>query len=142
MFQIPYVAALVPPSDATSRMTTSARGSVENVWCAESCVVKTDIHFLWGNVLTKERIFALKTYFATRSYRRVKEAFHAEFPISATTLSDSLILHLVGMFEEAGNIQDKLQKGRLHMAMTVEHVEEVHELVAQNPHTLTRNNFV
>ncbi len=89
-------------------------------------------------MLTEERIFVLKTYYATRLYRHVKEAFHTEFPNSVTTLSDSSILWLVRKFEEEGSIQDKQWKGRLHMATTTKRVEEVHELVTQNPHTLTR----
>ncbi len=53
-------------------------------------------------------------YYATYSYHPVKEALHTEFQNSATTLSDSSILWLVRKFEEAGSIQDKLRKGRLH----------------------------
>ncbi len=89
-------------------------------------------------MLTKEQIFVLKTYYATHLYRRVKEIFHTEFPNSATTLSDSLILRLVTKFEEAESIQDKPWKGRPHTATTAERVEEICELVAQNPHTSTR----
>ncbi len=100
-------------------------GSVENVWCAERCVVKTDIRLLWGNMLTKEWIFVSKTYYATRSYRRVKEAFHTEFPNSVTMLLDSSILWLVRKFEEAGSVQDKPWKRSSHVVMTTEHVGEV-----------------
>ncbi len=98
----------------------------EAVWRtfgAESCVAKTDIHLLRSNMLMKERIFVSKTYYATRSYCCVKEAFHTDFPNSATTLSDSSILRLVRKFEEAGSIQDKLRKERSHMAMTTERVK-------------------
>ncbi len=93
---------LYPMQQAAWRM--SASGNVENIWRVESCVVKTDICLLWGNVLTKERIFVLKTCYATHSYRRVKETFHTEFPNSATTLSNSLILWLARKFEEVGSI--------------------------------------
>ncbi len=67
-------------------LRTRVRGSVENKWCTESCVAKTDIH-LGGNMLTKEQVFVLKTYYAARLYHRVKETFHTEFPNSVTTLS-------------------------------------------------------
>ncbi len=76
---------------------------MENVWRMKSCVAKTDIRLLWGNMLTKERIFVLKTY-ATHLYHCAKEAFHTESPNSATTFSDSWILQLVRKFEEAGSV--------------------------------------
>ncbi len=120
----------------------SMRDSVENVWRVESCVVKTDLRLLWSHMLTEERIFVLKTYYAKRLYRRVKEAFHTEFPNSATSLSDSLILRLVRKFEEARSIHDTLQKGRPHTATTAERVEEVHELIAQNIFSICCNDFV
>ncbi len=88
-------------------------------------------------MLTKDQIFVLKTYYVTPSYRRVKETFHTEFSNSATTLSDFSILWLVRKFEEAGSVQDKPWKERLHMATTAEHAKEVCELDAQNPHTST-----
>ncbi len=37
-----------------------------------------------------------------------------------------------------GSVQEKPQKGRPHTATSVERVEEVHELVGQNPHISTR----
>ncbi len=61
---------------------------MENIWRVERCVAKTDICLLWGNMLTKEQIFVLKTYYATHSYCCVIEAFHTEFPNNATMLSD------------------------------------------------------
>ncbi len=79
---------------------------MKNIWYTESCVAKTDVRLLLGNMLTKERIFVLKTYYATRSYHRVKEAIHTEFPNSETT-SNSSILQLVRKFEELGSVQDK-----------------------------------
>ncbi len=92
-------------------------------------------------MLTKEWIFVLKTYYATRSYLSVKVAFHTEFLNSATT-SDSSILLLARKFEEAGNIQDKLWKERLHTAMTTERIEEVCKFVSQNIPSICCNNFV
>ncbi len=83
---------------------TSARGSVENIWHSQSCIAKIDICLLWGTTLTKEQIFVLKTYYAMRSYRRMKETFRTEFPNSATMLSDSSILWLIRKFEEAGSV--------------------------------------
>ncbi len=109
---------------------TSVRGSVENIWNTESCVAKTDICLLWergADKLRKEQIFVLKTYYATYSYRLVKETFRTEFPNSATTLSDSLILRLPRKFKKAGNVQDKPEKGTPHTATTEEHVKEVCE---------------
>ncbi len=104
---------------------TSVRISVENIWqCVKSCIAKTDICLLWGNMLTKERIFVLKTYYATRSYHCVKEAFHTEFPNSLTTLSDSSILLLVRKFKVAGSVQEKPQKERPHTATTTECVKK------------------
>ncbi len=111
---------------------------MKNVWHVESCVTKTDIRVLWGNMLTKERIFVLKTYYATRSNHRVTEAFHTEFANSVTTLSDSSILRLVRKFEEVRSVQDKPWKERPHRATTTECVKDVRELVAQNPRTSTR----
>ncbi len=96
---------------------------MENVWLIDSCVVKNDIRLLWDNMLIKERIFVLKTFYATCSYRLVNEAFHTEFPNSTTTLLDSSILQLVRKFEKGGSIQDKLGKGIPHMVTTVERVE-------------------
>ncbi len=115
---------------------------MENVWHAKSCVAKTVVYLLWGNMLTKERIFVLKTYYATCSYRCVKEVFYTEFPNSVATLSDSSILRLVRKFEELGNIQDKPRTGRPLTITTAECVKEVRELIAQNPHTSTRRDFV
>ncbi len=102
---------------------TSTKDGVENVWCMETCIAKTNIWLLWSNMLTKEWILVLKTYYATDSYRRVKEEFYTEFPNSTTTLSDFSILWLVRKFKEAGSIQDKPRKGRPHTATTMEHVE-------------------
>ncbi len=130
------LAALVPPlSDATSRVTNERE---KQFWRVESCVAKTDICLPWGNMLTNEQTFVLKTYYATRLNHRLKEAFHTEFLNSVTLYSDSSILRLIRKFEEVGSVQDKPWKGRPHTATTVESVEEVCELVAQNPHTLTR----
>ncbi len=89
---------------------TSLRASVENVWHVESCVTKTDIHLLWGNMLTKERTFVLKTYHATCSYRHAKEAFHTEFLNSATTLSDSSILRRLKVFRTSHGREDCTQR--------------------------------
>ncbi len=111
---------------------------MENVWCAESCIAKTDIRLLWSNMLTKERIFVLKTYYAMHLYRRVKESFHnTEFPNSVTTLSDSSILRLVRKFEEVGRVHNEPRKSRPHTVTTTEGVKEVQELAAQNPYTST-----
>ncbi len=85
--------------------------------------------------------FCVKNYYALRSYHRVKEAFHTEFPNSATTLSDSSILWLVRKFEEVGSIQDKPWKGRSHTATTTERVEEVRKVVAQNICNIYCNDF-
>ncbi len=114
---------------------------MEKVWHTESCVAKTDIRLLRGNMLTKERVFVLKTYYATCLYCRVKGAFHTKFPNSVTTL-DFLILRLVRKFEEAGSVQDKLWKGRSHTATTTDRVKEVCELVTQNISSICFNDFV
>ncbi len=63
-------------------------------------------------MLTKEQTFVLKTYCATRLYCRKKAAFHTEFSISVTMLSDSSILRLVRKFKEAGREAFRINCGR------------------------------
>ncbi len=139
-FQIPYIAALVPPlCDATSDMANKhERQCGEHLAHRELCCENWHTSSVEQHV-NKGTDFLLKTYYAKRLYHRVKEAFHTEFPNSATTLSDFSILQLVRKFDEAGSIQDKLRKGRLHIVTTTECVEEVHKLIAQNPYTSTRS---
>lgn len=58
-----------------------------------------------------ERVFIIESYFAYKSYERVKDEFRLKFPNSAVP-NNTTITRLINKFRETGSVQDRKSTGR------------------------------
>ena len=58
-----------------------------------------------------ERVFIIESYFAYKSYKRVKDKFRLKFPNSAVP-NNTTITRLINKFRETGSVQDRKSTGR------------------------------
>ncbi len=59
----------------------------------------------------KRRIFLLKYYYETKSYKKVQNQFQEAYP-DENVISDSSVQRLVKKFEETGTVRDLLGCGQ------------------------------
>ncbi len=107
-------------------------------WYSRSFSVTVDVSkSLFVKMLLAQRIFVLRVYFRTNSYRDVQTEFSREFP-NTPVPNKSSIKRLVDKFNQTGNVADKPRSGAKPSATTPEKQEEVRNRVLQNRTVSTR----
>lgn len=82
----------------------------------------------------EERLFVIKRYYESRSYKVVRESFGKEFN---KVINDKAIQRIVNKLEISYTLLDLPGKGR-KSTITLEKQEEVHTQMTQNPTTSSR----
>ena len=90
---------------------------------------------------TKQRVFIVKKYNETRSYRQVREAFTREFPDRRPPSGSTIRLNVIKYSSHGTSLnRNQFNSGRNRSGRSEQNIERVHQLLQENPHVSCRRN--